>query len=256
MKIVGIIPARMASTRLPGKPMIKIRGLPMIGHVYFRSKMSESLDGLYVATCDEEIFDYIKGIGGRAIMTSSEHSRATERTAEALEEIEKERNEILEVAVMIQGDEPMVFPEMIDSALRPFMVETGFQVVNLMTLVGAEKKAYDPNEVKVVIDQAGYALYFSRQLIPSLEKTRADIAVYKQVCVVPFWRDFLVNFVDLESTPLEKIESIDMLRVLEHGYRVKMVETKYNTRSVDSEDDLVKVEELMAEDPLLPHYIN
>ena len=247
MKIIGIIPARMASTRFPGKPMKKINGTPMIGHVYNRSKMAKILDEVYVATCDKEIHDYIESIGGKAIMTADTHKRASDRSAEALEIIEKTNNEKIDIIVMLQGDEPMIVPEMIEASIQPLINDSSIGAVNLMAEIQSEEEWNDPNEVKVVVDKNNNALYFSREPIPSNKKYEGKIKAYKQVCIIPFTREGLKNYLSLAETTLEKIESVDMNRILEHGYTVKMVFTKHNTYAVDTINDLIKVEQLMVD---------
>jgi 3-deoxy-manno-octulosonate cytidylyltransferase (CMP-KDO synthetase) len=254
MKIIGVIPARIASSRFPGKPLANICGIPMLGHVYFRSKMAKVLDDVYVATCDEEIKEYIESIGGKAIMTSDKHERASDRAAEALLKIEKETGQRKDIVVMIQGDEPMVVPEMLNLAAQPMLEDESVLVVNLMAPIRTLKEYEDPNEVKVVVDNNNYALYFSREPIPSRKKGAAEIQMLKQVCIIAFRRDFLIEFSRLEPTPLEKVESVDMLRILEHGYKVKMVLTKFETYSVDTPEDLRFVEERMKNDPLVGKY--
>lgn len=254
MKIIGIIPARMASSRFPGKPLAKICGLEMLGHVYLRSKMCSRLDEVYVATCDPEIEHYIKSIGGKTIMTKLTHERASDRCAEALEKIECEIGKKVDIVVIIQGDEPMTFPSMIDQAIEPMIKDKTIKVVNLMGPIESIEELTDPNEVKVVIDQNNYALYFSREPIPSLKKTTQKITIHKQVCIIPFRRDFLYEFNQLPSTPLEQIESIDMLRVLENGQKVKMVKIDQQTYSVDTPEDLAFVEKEMLKDPLFKKY--
>ena len=254
MEIVGIIPARMGSSRFPGKPLAKIHGIPMVGHVYFRSKMAKVLGEVYVATCDKEIKEYIESIGGKAIMTSDKHERASDRTAEAMLKIEQEIGQKIDIVVMIQGDEPMVVPEMIELAVGPMLKDEGILVVNLMATLKNVEEHEDPNEVKVVVDKDNFALYFSREPIPSRKKGAKEIPMRKQVCIIPFRRDFLLEFNQLEPTPLEKIESVDMLRILEHGYKVKMVTSSYNTYSVDTLEDLRKVEQLKNGDRLLSVY--
>lgn len=254
MNIIGIIPARMASTRFPGKPLAKIRGIPMIGHVYFRSKMSCMLNDLYIATCDQEIFDYAETIGAKAIMTADTHERASDRAAEAMLTIESETDKKTDIVVMIQGDEPMVYPEMIDKAVEPLINEEDILVSNLMAPIKTRQEHDDPNEVKVVVDRNGFALYFSREPIPSWKKGANNLPMLKQVCIIPFRRDFLVHFNEMETTPLEIIESVDMLRILEQGYKVKMIYTENDTHSVDTVDDLKHVEKLMENDLLVKKY--
>jgi len=253
-KIIGIIPARMGSSRFPGKPLAKINGIPMVGHVYYRSKMCKSLDDVYVATCDTEIKDYITSIGGKAIMTSDKHKRASDRVAEALTKIEDSTGEKIDIIVLLQGDEPMIYPEMIDESVKPFLEDEKVVVANLLAPIKSLEEFKDPNEVKVVVDKNYNALYFSREPIPSDKKESNKDYMFKQVCIIPFTRDFLLKFNDLTPTPLEIIESVDMMRVIEHGYKVKMVPTKYDTYSVDTTEDLKRVEKLMKNDELVSKY--
>jgi len=250
---IAVIPARMASTRFPGKPLAPILGIPMIGHVWKRTAMALGSDKTFVATCDKEIFDYIESVGGRAVMTGDHHERCSDRTAEAMLKIEKTLGRA-EIVVMVQGDEPLVTPDMIQEALKPFSSGPEILVTNLMAGLGSRKEHDDPNEVKVVVDLMGRALYFSREPIPSWKKGALDVPMYKQVCVIPFRRDFLLAFNGLSPTPLEQVESVDMLRVLEHGYPVHMVRTTARTVSVDTRADLEAAERFMVEDALFPIY--
>ncbi len=254
MRVVGIIPARMASSRFPGKPLAKICGIPMLGHVYYRSKISEALEQVYVATCDREIADYIESIGGEAIMTADTHERASDRTAEAMLAIESRMNKKLDIVVMIQGDEPMLYPEMIGEAVNPMLQDENIQVVNLMAHLKSREEHADPNEVKVVVDKEDYAIYFSREPIPSWKKAATEVPMLKQVCIIPFRRDFLIKFNQLKPMPLELVESVDMLRVIEHGFKVKMVMAERDTYSVDTQADLEKVASLMEKDALIKEY--
>ena len=251
MHVIGIIPARMASSRFPGKPLAKIHGEPMVGHVYFRSKMSRALDEVYIATCDNDIRDYAKNIGAPCIMTSDTHERATDRAAEAMVKIERLTGKTIDIVVMIQGDEPMLLPQMIDEVVAPLLADPSILVTNLMAPLKTKEDHEDPNEVKVVVDLENFALYFSREPIPSIKKGRVNIPMMKQVCLIPFRRDFLIIFNNLKPTPLEIIESIDMMRLLEHGYKVKMVPTKTVSYSVDTPEDLSRVQDMMASDPLI-----
>ena len=244
----------MASSRLPGMPLVPIFGVPMVGHVYFRSKMSRALEEVYIATCDKEIYDYAGSIGANGIMTAATHERATDRSAEAMEKIEAMTGKQADIVVMIQGDEPLLVPQMIDQVIAPLQEDPEVMVANLMSPLKNQKEYEDPNEVKVVVDKKGFALYFSREPIPSVKKGGKDIPMMRQLCIIPFRRDFLLTFNNLSPTPLEIIESIDMLRLLEHGYKVKIVPTESNTYSVDTPEDLAKVEQLMKNDPLLAKY--
>lgn len=254
MNIIGIIPARMASSRLPGKPLAKIRSIPMIGHVYFRCKMSKIMQEVYIATCDEEIHRYAESIGAKCIMTADTHERATDRTAEAMLNIEEQTGQKTDIIVMIQGDEPMVYPDMIDMAIAPLEKEAKLQVTNLMAEMETAEEFEDPNEVKVVVDLSNNALYFSREPIPSRKKGVTRIPMRKQVCIIPFRRDFLLEFNALAQTPLEIIESVDMMRILENGGQVRMVPIQHKTWSVDTPADLDYVEKKMEFDTLLSLY--
>lgn len=254
MSTIGIIPARMGSSRYPGKPLAKIQGVPMIGHVYFRCKMSKTLDEVYIATCDEEIREYAESIGAKCIMTADTHERATDRTAEAMLKIEADTGVKTDIVVMIQGDEPVVFPEMIDLAIAPLDTEADLEVVNLMANLDSVEEFEDPNEVKVVVDLQNNALYFSREPVPSRKKGVTTVPMLKQVCIMPFRRDFLLKFNALPQTPLEIIESVDMMRVLENGGKVRMVMTDFQTWSVDTPEDLAFVDRMMANDKLMLQY--
>jgi len=228
--------------------------MPMIGHVFHRSRMSRRLEQVYIATCDQEIADYADSIGAPWVMTAPSHERAADRTAEALLAIERQTSERIDIVVMIQGDEPMVTPGMIDEAVMPLIEDSSVLVSNLMSPLQSRAEQEDINEVKVVVDQQHFALYFSREPIPSWKKGAKALPMYKQVCVVPFQRDYLLRFNALQQTPLEIGESVDMLRVLEHGGKVKMIETKHLSYSVDTEEDRRHVEALLEHDPLVPLY--
>lgn len=254
MKVIAVIPARMGSSRFPGKPMALIQGVPMIGHCYLRTKMCEALDATYVATCDEEICEYIISIGGRAVMTSESHERATDRTAEAMLKIEEELGSQVDIVVMVQGDEPMVRPEMISESLTPFKQGKTINVVNLMANIGTTQEFEDPNEVKVVVNNKNEAIYFSREPIPSRKKGVLDVKMLKQVCIIPFTRDYLLKFNAMPETELERIESVDMMRIIENGENVKMVMTEYESLSVDTEEDRARVDQCMASDHLIAEY--
>ena len=241
----------MGSSRFPGKPLALLHGIPMLGHVYFRSRLNRRMSDIYIATCDEEIRRYATQIGAACIMTSPQHDRASDRTAEAVCTIETRVGPV-DVVVMIQGDEPMIHPDMLDEAVAPLARDPVVQVVNLMAPVDAAS-AIDSNEVKVVVSRAGNALYFSRHALP-WHRNGGTVDVFKQVCIIPFRRSFLSTFAALEPTNLERAESIDMLRALEHGYAVRMVRTAHTTSSVDTPEDLARVEALMERDELFARY--
>jgi len=244
----------MGSSRFPGKPLAHILGVPMVGHVYFRSKLSPMLDEVFVATCDVEIREYVESVGGNCIMTAHTHERASDRVAEAAEIIEKQKGTKADIVVLIQGDEPMIIPDMIEESVTPLLQESSIVVTNLMGELRNDEEHKDTNEIKVVVDLKGFALYFSREPIPSGWKSGQPLPLLKQVCVISFRRDFLSTFSQLPETPLERIESVDMLRILEHGYKVKMVPTKTSVYSVDTIEELKEVETLMRNDPLLKLY--
>jgi 3-deoxy-manno-octulosonate cytidylyltransferase (CMP-KDO synthetase) len=248
MKVAAVIPARMASTRYPGKPLCDIHGLTMIEHVYRRTRMSESVDETYVATPDEEIRDETESFGDDVIMTGP-HTRATDRVAEAAEGLDAD------IIVVMQGDEPLVYPDMLDDAIAPVRDETGVKVSNLAKPIPTEEEYRDPNNVKVVVDENWNALYFSRAPVPYVhEESYDDASVYHQVCVIPFEREFLFEFTEMAETDLERTESIDMLRLLENGYDVRLVETHRDTYPVDTPEDHERVNEMMAEDELFASY--
>ena len=254
MRIVAVIPARMASSRFPGKPMALIHGIPMIGHCFFRVRMCTDIQETYVATCDKEIYDYIESIGGQAVMTSSRHERASDRAAEAMLELENRSGERIDILVMVQGDEPMDTPQMIHEALQPMIEDSMINVVNLMGVIESIEEFEDPNTVKVVVGPDDNAIYFSREPIPSRKKSVDNVPMLKQICIIPFQRDYLLEFNRTPETSLEKIESVDMMRVIESGGSVKMVMTLEPSFGVDTVEDLKKVEQRMSSDALLDQY--
>lgn len=248
-RIVAVIPARMGSSRFPGKPLASILGRPMIEHVVRRAAMCDQLDAVYVATCDEEIRTRVETFGGAVIMTSASHERASDRVAEAAASLEAD------VVVMIQGDEPMITPDMIVAAVAPTLRDPSVRCVNMARRILSQEEYFDRNTIKVVMDVHGDALFFSRSPIPAVDFASAECPpIFKQVCVIPFRHDFLQEFTRLPQTPLERAESIDMLRVVEHGLRVRLVETEVNTHAVDTSDDLCLVEAMMKDDPLVLRY--
>ncbi len=239
-RVVAIIPARMGSSRFPGKPLADILGRSMIEHVFRRACSSSSIAEAVIATCDEEIRAAAEGFGARVAMTSARHERASDRVAEAAQDIEAD------IVVLLQGDEPMIRPEMIDIAVHAMVEDPSVECVNLARRIVDESEYRDPNTIKVVIDRRGNALFMTRQPIPTLSPDGlAATEVFKQVCVIPFTRQSLINYARLSPTPLEQLESIDMLRLIEHGHPVRMVETPYDTHAVDTPEDLRRVTELM-----------
>lgn len=250
MKVVAILPARMGSSRFPGKPLAPILGRPMIEHCYRRVQMAKGLHEVLVATCDQEIFDAVTGFGGKAVMTRHTHERASDRVAEVAEKLDAD------LIVMVQGDEPMVTPGMVEAAIRPFQTSPEIGCVNLTAKIETEEEFQDPNTIKVVVDRNWDALYFSREPIPTRRmRPFGRIPAYKQVCIIPFRKEVLLRYTRLEPTPLEVAESIDMMRFLENGLKVRMVEISEFSHAVDTPADLKKVESLMRDDILVHTYL-
>ncbi len=219
----------------------------MIEHVYRRTRMSDAVDDTVIATPDDEIREETESFGGDVIMTGS-HTRATDRVAEAARSLEHD------IVVVMQGDEPLVYPDMLDDAIRP--VEAGEAgVTNLAKSIPTEEQYRDPNNVKVMVDKEWNALYFSRAPVPYLhDRAYEDAPVYHQVCVIPFKRELLFKFTEMEETPLEQTESVDMLRLLENEIDVRLVETDRETYPVDTPEDHEVVDDMMANDELFPTY--
>ena len=246
MKVAAVIPVRMGSTRFPGKPLASINGRTMVEQVFRRSALCQGLNGgVYVATPDDEIARAVESFGGAVIMTSPAHQRASDRVAEAAAELD------VDIVVMIQGDEPLITPEMVEMSYQPLLHDQTIFCTNLVKRIESQQEFQDRNTIKVVMDHQGYALYFSREPIPTAHGNDfSNITAYKQVCVIPYTKNSLLEFARMEPTRLEQIESIDMLRILEHGRRVMMVECTQRTHSVDIPQDIEIVERLMAQDPV------
>lgn len=224
----------------------------MIGHVYRRVSMSKRLDAIFVATCDQVVFDYVLSIGGQPIMTSDKHERASDRCAEAMLTAEAKVGRC-DIMVMVQGDEPLTRPEMIDEALGP-LNDPNVQITNLIARIKNDDEVNSPNEVKVVMDVNNDALYYSREPIPSIRKTAGHTHYFKQVPIIPFRRDFLLEYNSMVPTPLEIIESVDMLRIVERAIKIRLVETHFDVKAVDVPADVPLVERAMAADDLFKLY--
>ena len=244
MKIIAVIPARMSSSRFPGKPLKKINGVEMIKIIYKNVNKNKKLRDTIIATCDKEIESFCQNNNMKCIMTSKKHVRASDRTSEAVIKYEKLNKIKLDLVVMVQGDEPMVDNKMIDMSIKPFKNNKEIKVVNLISKIYNKKIFEDKNCIKVVKKIDGNALFFSRKSIP-YKNLGKNFYSYKQVCIIPFQRDFLFKYLKLKETNLEISESIDMMRVLEHGYEVKLVEIKKETFPVDTLYDLKKVSRVM-----------
>jgi len=239
MNVVAIIPARYHSTRLPGKPLADIGGKPMIQHVYETVRESESVTDVIVATDDQRICDAVQKFGGTARMTSRDHATGTDRIAEAANGIDAS------IIINVQGDEPFITAQMVSVALQPLLDDPKLPMSTLMHEI-AEEGFDDPNVVKVVADIRGNALYFSRSLIP-FPRNRTGFRVFEHIGVYCYRRDFLTQFIAMEQTPLEKVESLEQLRALENGYRIAVVEatdTQYIPISIDTAEDLERARQL------------
>ena len=251
MKIIIGIPVRMGSTRFPGKPLCDIVGKSMIEHCYSRCALSKYTTDLFVAACDDEIKQAVQGFGGKVIMTDPDITRPGLRVAAAASKLNLDDDDIV---VVVQGDEPLVHPDMIDLAVQPLLDEHNIFVSNLCTEL-SEKEWNDYGEIKVVCDNQMNAMYMSRSPIPSTAHEEQRAIWWKQVCIIPFRWHFMKNFNnDLEPTPLEMQESIEMIRALQHGYRVRMVQSPYLSKSVDTEADRLEVEQIMKKDDVYQKY--
>lgn len=233
MKVTGIIPARYNSTRFAGKPLVDIAGKPMIQHVYERAVQAAVLDDVLVATDDERIYTRVEEFGGKAVMTSPDHATGTDRLAEAAAGLDSD------LIVNIQGDEPLLAPESIEQAVLPLLKDTSVVMGTLKCRIDDTREISDPNVVKVVTDQNGYALYFSRSPIPYPRE--GEPVYYKHIGLYVYRKDFLLRFASLPPTPLEQLEKLEQLRALENGYRIKVVETDHPAIGVDTPADLEKV---------------
>ena len=257
MEVYGIIPARMGSSRFPNKPLAPILGMPMIGHVYHRTLNAKRLKEVWVATCDREIYDYVKSIGGNAVMTADTHERATDRTAEALSNIEAIQGHEIEAVLMVQGDEPMLAPSELDDLVHAAEDAPDAAAANLIVKIDSREEFEDLNAVKVVMTVDGRALYFSREPIPSRWRNGAEVPMWRQLGLILFRREALREYAMLEPTPLEIIESVDMNRFIEHGRDIVLTEARTRTKAVDTPEDLAEVERLMgAGDPLADVYLS
>ncbi|MEG0068341.1 3-deoxy-manno-octulosonate cytidylyltransferase [Cetobacterium sp.] len=234
MKFLGVIPARYESTRLPKKPLKDICGYPMIEWVYKRA-LKSNLDKVIVATDSQEVYDAVKEFGGEVILTSKNHINGTSRIAEVCQKITD-----YDVIINIQGDEPLIEPEMINSLIDSFKQEEDLKMSTLKHKLIKKEDIENPNFVKVVTDKKDYAIYFSRSIIPYPRNENLDI-YYKHVGIYGYKRDFVLEYSNLESTPLENSESLEQLRVLENGYKIKVLETKFEVIGVDTQDELEKV---------------
>jgi 3-deoxy-manno-octulosonate cytidylyltransferase (CMP-KDO synthetase) len=238
-KSVAIIPARMAATRLPGKPLLDLCGKPIIQWVYERASQAELVDRVLVATPDAEIMRAVEAFGGTAVMTSPDHRSGTDRLAEVAAGIEDG------IVVNVQGDEPLIEPAAIDSLISAFGVRKDLGMASLMRRIRPEE-AQDPNLVKVVTDRQGFALYFSRSPIPFVRRRENQPPIYGHIGLYAYTREILLGLSALSPTQLEMAESLEQLRALENGYRILMIETEFAPVGVDTLEDLEAVRKLVS----------
>ncbi|MCM8771046.1 MAG: 3-deoxy-manno-octulosonate cytidylyltransferase [Candidatus Omnitrophica bacterium] len=237
MEVIGVIPARWASSRFEGKVLADIHGKPMLQHVWERSKGALLLDDLIIACDDERVAKVAHNFGAKVVMTSKGHLSGSDRISEVVYPLD------VRIVVNIQADEPMIRPVMIDEVTRPLLEDTSIFVSTLIKRIEDPEEIKDPNIVKVVIDEDNFALYFSRAVIPyrALNSEIKQLRYYKHLGLYAYTKDFLFTFRNLPPSYLEKIERLEQLRILENGFRIKTVETKFDTIGVDTPEDLEKV---------------
>ena len=236
MKALCIIPARYASTRLLGKPLRDIAGKPMIVRVYERAVQAKRVQDVVVATDDERIRTAVEEHGGRAVMTRTDHATGTDRLAEVAEKMTD-----YDLIINVQGDEPLIDPTVIDALVEPFLADARLSMATAKTLLTDEEEIANPNNVKVITDLTDNALYFSRARIPYARNEGAN--VYKHIGIYAYRRDFLLSYARMAQTPLERSESLEQLRALENGHRIHVIETDAVFIGVDTEEDLMAVNE-------------
>ena len=247
---LAIIPARYQSSRFPGKALAELAGKPLIEHVYRRTAACKVLDGVIVATDDTRIADVVRGFGGLVRITDAAHHSGTDRLAEVARTLDHD------VIVNVQGDEPLIEPAMIEQALTPLLDDPTLVMSTVRRRLTQSAEAEDPNVVKVVVDRQGFALYFSRAVIPFVRRRAAfsqmaaddDVqpVSFKHIGLYVYRRQFLLTLAGLSPTPLERAEALEQLRALEHGYRILAVETAYDSIGVDTPEDLERVRQLLA----------
>ena len=243
MRTLCVIPARYASTRLPGKPLADICGKPMICRVLERASRAQKPEKVIVATDDERIYDAVRAEGGEAILTRADHPTGTDRLAEVAEAYPE-----VDLIVNVQGDEPLIEPSVIDDLIAPFEMDENLPMATVMVRMEDAAEQLNPNNVKVIVDKLGYALYFSRSLVPYPRAAAGP--VYKHIGIYAYRRDFLLRYARLEPTPLERAESLEQLRALENGYSIRVLETDCRFVGVDTPEDLALVNKIYREQGL------
>jgi 3-deoxy-manno-octulosonate cytidylyltransferase (CMP-KDO synthetase) len=241
LNIVAVIPARYASTRLPGKALADLDGRPMIEHVYRRVAASKILSDVIVATDDLRIATRVNQFGGKVRLTKASHETGTDRLAEVAASLD------CDVVVNVQGDEPLVDPRALDELVAPFANDRSVQMTTLFRRIHEAAELNNPNVVKMVIDRGGFALYFSRAPIPYVRDPRGGWPpLYRHIGLYAYRRSVLLVLATLEPTPLERAEALEQLRALEHGIRIKAVETDHESFEVNTPEDLEQVRKLLA----------
>lgn len=240
MDVIGIIPARYASTRFEGKVLADINGKPMIQWVWEAAKKAKILDDIIIACDDERIEKAVNGFGAKALFTSKEHHSGTDRICEIVNPLE------VKVVVNIQADEPLLLPVMIENIARPLLDDPELNMATLMKKIDDRNEIDDPNVVKVTVDKSGMALYFSRWPIPYHRDKSTALTYYKHIGLYAYTKDFLFIFKNLPQSNLEKAEMLEQLRVLEAGFRIKVIETNASTIGVDTPEDLEKVKNMLS----------
>jgi 3-deoxy-manno-octulosonate cytidylyltransferase (CMP-KDO synthetase) len=243
VKVITFIPSRYDSKRFPGKPLAPIAGKPMIEHVYQRALSCPDVSDVIVATDDERIFQCVEGFGGKSIMTDANHPSGTDRIAEASLKMNLGSDDLI---VNVQGDQPIFYPSTISDMLAPLREDPDIPMSTLKYRITDEREIDDPNHVKVVTDKEGFALFFSRSPIPFFRDSRSNQVYYKHLGFYAYRRDFLTKFSSLPVGDLESSEKLEQLRALENGFRIKVVETAFDSIEVDRPADIKRVEKLMA----------
>jgi len=244
MNVVCIIPSRYESSRFPGKPLADLCGKPMIQHVYERVLMAHTVSYAAVATDDERIYAAVLKFGGHAVMTSTWHRSGTDRIAEAISKLD---HPDVGIVVNIQGDQPLFEPVQVDEVVKPLLDDPAVPMSTLIYKIQRDEEITHPNAVKVVFDHNDFAIYFSRATIPYVRDRENKASYYKHHGIYAYRRDFLDIFTRLPESVLEKLEALEQLRALEHGYRIKVVETLYDSVEVDTPQELERVKCIIEE---------
>jgi len=255
-KIIGVIPVRMGSSRFPGKPLFNIAGMPMLEHVWHRSKMYQKWDRLFLATCDKEIEDYANSKNIHCIMISDKHDRALDAVAEAIENSNLNLNP-KDIVLNVQGDEPMMHPEMIEAMIQPMINEDDIDGTILSMPIVDKEQFYNPNTLKIIHNIKGDVLYTSRAPIPYCKEWSKELEAKRIYGIFGFRWDYLKRFTEMQESPLEKVESCDSNRLYDNGLTQRVVVYPYiDSFAVDTPEDAKKVEKYIKLDPYWNKYCN